>query len=243
MLLDEISLAKLGGGIAKRYVCNMKRILIIGNSGGIGAALETEYLRKGWLCTGIARRAQGLDFKRPETISSALAVLDETFATVIIATGALTIGSVGPEKTIRAVTGRGMADQMQVNAIGPALILSQIGRLLPRDQPARVAVLSARVGSIGDNRLGGWISYRAAKAALNQIVHTSAIELSRSHPLLACFSLHPGTVETPLTKPFVANHSSLPASQAAVMLHEVIEAREACDTGEFFDQNGLRVPW
>ena len=243
MLLDEISLSKLGGGTTKRYILTMKHILIIGNSGGIGAALEQEYLRKGWQCKGLARRAQGLDFDRPETISSVLAVLDETFETVIIATGALTIGSLGPEKTIRAVTARGMADQMQVNAIGPALILGQIGRLLPRDRPARAAVLSARVGSIGDNRLGGWISYRAAKAALNQIVHTSAIELRRSHPLLACFLLHPGTVETPLTKPFVANHSSLPASQAAVMLHEVIEARGASDTGEFFDQNGLRVPW
>ena len=106
-----------------------------------------------------------------------------------------------------------------------------------------MAVLSARVGSIGDNRLGGWISYRAAKAALNQIVHTSAIELARSHPHLACFSLHPGTVETPLTKPFVANNNSLPALEAAMMLYDVVEGRTAEDTGKFFDQNGVLVPW
>ena len=221
----------------------MKKILIIGNSGGIGAALEQAYRRNGWECKGLSRQSQGMDFTRPETIPAALSLLDEYFETIIIATGALTIGSVGPEKTIRAITGLGMADQMQVNAIGPALILSQIGRLLPRDCQARVAVLSARVGSIGDNRLGGWISYRASKAALNQIVHTSAIELARSHPQLACFSLHPGTVETSLTKPFVENHNSLPPLEAAVMLHDVIEGRTAKDTGKFFDQNGVLVPW
>ena len=221
----------------------MKKILIIGISGGIGAALEQAYLRKGWECKGLSRQTHGIDFTQPETIPSALSLLNGTFDTIIIATGALTIGRVGPEKTIRAITGHGMADQMQVNAIGPALILSQVGRLLPRDRQARVAVLSARVGSIGDNRLGGWISYRAAKAALNQIVHTSAIELARSHPLLACFSLHPGTVETPLTKPFVANQNSRPALEAAVMLHNVIEGRNAKDTGKFFDQNGVLVPW
>jgi len=221
----------------------MKKILIIGNSGGIGAALEQAYRRNGWECKGLSRQSQGIDFTQPETIPAALSLLDGTFETVIIATGALRIRSVGPEKTIRAITGRGMADQMQVNAIGPALILSQVGRLLPRDRQARVAVLSARVGSIGDNRLGGWISYRAAKAALNQIVHTSAIELARSHPQLACFSLHPGTVETPLTKPFVKNHNSRPALEAAVMLYDVIEGRTAIDTGKFFDQNGALVPW
>ena len=221
----------------------MKKILIVGNSGGIGSALEQVYRRKGWDCKGLSRQSEGIDLTQPETIKAALGLLDGTFETVIIATGALTIGSVGPEKTIRAITGRGMADQMQVNAIGPALILSQVGRLLPRNSQARVAVLSARVGSIGDNRLGGWISYRAAKAALNQIVHTSAIELARSHPQLACFSLHPGTVETPLTKPFVENHNSRPALEAAVMLYDVVEGRTAEDTGKFFDQNGVLVPW
>ena len=111
----------------------MRHILIIGNSGGIGAALEQEYLRNGWRCTGLSRQHQGLDLTRPETIVQALAGVDKPFDTVIIATGGLTIGSTGPEKTIRAVTAQGMADQMQLNAIGPALILSQIGRLLPRD--------------------------------------------------------------------------------------------------------------
>jgi len=87
------------------------------------------------------------------------------------------------------------------------------------------------------------ISYRAAKAALNQIVRTSAIELARSHPQLCCFALHPGTVDTPLTRPFSAKYDARPPQEAAARLHDVIEARGAHETGQFFDQNGCRVPW
>jgi NAD(P)-dependent dehydrogenase (short-subunit alcohol dehydrogenase family) len=221
----------------------MKRILIIGASGAIGMALAESYHSKGWHCAALSRKAQGLDFTQEQTIAPALATLKGPFETIVIATGALTLDGVGPEKTIRAVKAQTMAAQMQVNAIGPALVLGQIGALLPRDRPARVAVLSARVGSIGDNRLGGWISYRAAKAALNQIVRTSAIELARSHPQLCCFALHPGTVDTPLTRPFSAKYDARPPQEAAARLQDVIEARGAHETGQFFDQNGCRVPW
>jgi len=225
------------------YLGAMKRILIIGASGAIGTALAETYRSQGWQCAGLSRTEQGLDLTQERSIAPALATLKGPFDTIVMATGALTLDGVGPEKTIKAVTGQTMAAQMQVNAIGPALILGQIGPLLPRDRPARVAVLSARVGSIGDNRLGGWISYRAAKAALNQIVRTSAIELARSHPQLSCFALHPGTVDTPLTRPFSAKYDARPAPEAAARLHEVIEARGAHETGQFFDQNGRVVPW
>ena len=225
------------------YLGAMKRILIIGASGAIGTALAETYRSQGWQCAGLSRTEQGLDLTQERSIAPALATLKGPFDTIVMATGALTLDGVGPEKTIKAVTAQTMAAQMQVNAIGPALILGQIGPLLPRDRPARVAVLSARVGSIGDNRLGGWISYRAAKAALNQIVRTSAIELARSHPQLSCFALHPGTVDTPLTRPFSAKYDARPAPEAAARLHEVIEARGAHETGQFFDQNGRVVPW
>jgi len=225
------------------YLVAMKRILIIGASGAIGTALAETYRSQGWQCAGLSRTEQGLDLTQERSIAPALATLKGPFDTIVMATGALTLDGVGPEKTIKAVTAQTMAAQMQVNAIGPALILGQIGPLLPRDRPARVAVLSARVGSIGDNRLGGWISYRAAKAALNQIVRTSAIELARSHPQLSCFALHPGTVDTPLTRPFSAKYDARPAPEAAARLHEVIEARGAHETGQFFDQNGRVVPW
>ena len=225
------------------YLGAMKRILIIGASGAIGTALAETYRSQGWQCAGLSRTEQGLDLTQERSIAPALATLKGPFDTIVMATGALTLDGVGPEKTIKAVTAQTMAAQMQVNAIGPALILGQIGPLLPRDRPARVAVLSARVGSIGDNRLGGWISYRAAKAALNQIVRTSAIELARSHPQLSCFALHPGTVDTPLTRPFSAKYDARPAPEAAARLHEVIEARGAHETGQLFDQNGRVVPW
>ena len=221
----------------------MKNTLIIGNSGGVGAALEAQYQAQGWYCTGICRQHDGLELREPDTIKSVLATIDGPFDTVVIATGALCIDGYTPEKTIKSLTHQGIEDQMLINAIGPALILSQIGRLLPRKTEARIAVLSARVGSIADNKLGGWISYRASKAALNQIVRTSAIELSRSHPLLSCILLHPGTVETRLTKAFLRNNRSLPPDQASEMLYEVIERRTPGDTGKFFDQNGLEIPW
>ena len=225
------------------YLGAMKRILIIGASGAIGTALAETYHSQGWQCAGLSRTEQGLDLTQERSIAPALATLKGPFDTIVMATGALTLDGVGPEKTIKAVTAQTMAAQMQVNAIGPALILGQIGPLLPRDRPARVAVLSARVGSIGDNRLGGWISYRAAKAALNQILRTSAIELARSHPQLSCFALHPGTVDTPLTRPFSAKYDARPPAEAAARLHDVIEARGPHETGQFFDQNGRVVPW
>ena len=235
---------RLGGHVDDApYLGAMKRILIIGASGAIGTALAETYRSQGWQCAGLSRTEQGLDLTQERSIAPALATLKGPFETIVMATGALTLDGVGPEKTIKAVTAQTMAAQMQVNAIGPALILGQIGPLLPRDRPARVAVLSARVGSIGDNRLGGWISYRAAKAALNQIVRTFAIELARSHPQLSCFALHPGTVDTPLTRPFSAKYDARPAPEAAARLHGVIEARGAHETGQFFDQNGSIVPW
>ena len=130
----------------------MRRVLIIGNSGGIGAALEHEYISRQWNCIGVSRSLDRLDFKEPETVPNILGSLKDLFHTVIIATGALKIDEYRPEKTIRSITAKGMADQMQINAIGPALILSNIGRLIVKDCPTRIAVLSARVGSIGDNR-------------------------------------------------------------------------------------------
>jgi NAD(P)-dependent dehydrogenase (short-subunit alcohol dehydrogenase family) len=139
------------------YLGAMKRILIIGASGAIGTALAETYRSQGWQCAGLSRTEQGLDLTQERSIAPALATLKGPFDTIVMATGALTLDGVGPEKTIKAVTAQTMAAQMQVNAIGPALILGQIGPLLPRDRPARVAVLSARVGSIGDNRLGGCI--------------------------------------------------------------------------------------
>ncbi|MCE2749682.1 MAG: C factor, cell signaling protein, partial [Rhodobacter sp.] len=114
---------------------------------------------------------------------------------------------------------------------------------LPRDVPARCAVLSARVGSIGDNRLGGWYSYRAAKAALNQLVHTAAIEIARTHPQAVVACLHPGTVATPFTAKYLGTHPAVPPDVAAQNLLEVLDSLTPAQSGGFFDAQGRVVPW
>ena len=146
----------------------MKNVLIIGHTGGIGRALADHYSAQGAQVTGVSRTTHGLDYMNPASVDAAMAQIEGPFDRVIVASGALEIDGYAPEKTIQAVTAQGMADQFAVNAIGPALILKHIKRLCPRRAPAAVAVLSARVGSIGDNNIGGWISYRAAKAAVEK---------------------------------------------------------------------------
>jgi NAD(P)-dependent dehydrogenase (short-subunit alcohol dehydrogenase family) len=136
-----------------------------------------------------------------------------------------------------------MSAQFALNAIGPALVLKHLLPLVPRDRRSVVAVLSARVGSIGDNRLGGWISYRAAKAAVNQILRTSAIEYGRLRKQAILVSLHPGTVQTRLTGPYLARHGSVSPQDAAQNLIRVIDGLTSEDTGQFFDWAGKAVPW
>ena len=129
-----------------------------------------------------------------------------------------------------------------MNAIGPALILKHIKRLCPRRAPAVVAALSARVGSIRDNNIGGWISYRAAKAAVNQIIRTSAIELGRTHPELALIALHPGTVNQ-IRANYTARHPTQTPENAAQHMAQEIEAMTPQDSGQFFDWAGKSIEW
>ena len=160
-----------------------------------------------------------------------------------MATGALEINGAEPEKTIKAISAQAMMDQFALNTIGPALVLSHAHQLLPRDERSVFAVLSARVGSIGDNNMGGWISYRSAKAAVNQVVRTAAIELARSHKQAACVALHPGTVETAFTRKYLGRHPSVPAAEAAQNLLGVIDGLSAENTGKFYDWAGKEVAW
>jgi NAD(P)-dependent dehydrogenase (short-subunit alcohol dehydrogenase family) len=116
-------------------------------------------------------------------------------------------------------------------------------RLLPKEERSVFAALSARVGSIGDNGFGGWYSYRTAKAALNQMIHTGAIEIGRSHREAICVALHPGTVETPLTEKYAKGYPTVTPQDAAVNLLSVIDGLTTEDTGQFYDWAGKRVPW
>jgi NAD(P)-dependent dehydrogenase (short-subunit alcohol dehydrogenase family) len=220
----------------------MMRSLVVGASGGIGGALVAALRLRGEV-VGLSRRSNGLEVTDEPSVASALGALEGPFDLVLVATGALVIGGVGPEKTLKAVTAEGLAAQFAVNAIGPALVMKHALRLMPRDRLCRLAVLSARVGSIGDNRLGGWYGYRAAKAALNQLVRTAAVEAARTHPQSVLVSLHPGTVETGLAPEQRAGHPAVSPAEAAANLVRVLDGLGPADTGGFFDWSGARVPW
>lgn len=219
------------------------RALVVGASGGIGSALVAELRGRGAEVLGLSRSGDGLEVTDEASVAAAFAGLEPGLDLVVVATGALVIGGVGPEKTIRAVTAEGLAAQFAVNAIGPALVMKHALRLLPRDRVSRLAVLSARVGSIGDNHLGGWYGYRAAKAALNQLVRTAAVEAARTHPLSVFVALHPGTVETGLAPALRAGHPSVPAEVAAGNLLAVLEGLGPEASGGFYDWKGEVVPW
>jgi NAD(P)-dependent dehydrogenase (short-subunit alcohol dehydrogenase family) len=192
---------------------------------------------------GLSRREHGLDVTDEAAVARVLGGLESGFDLVIVATGALVLDGHGPEKTLRALAPAAMAAQFALNAIGPILILKHALRLMPKDRPVRFAALSARVGSIGDNALGGWYSYRAAKAALNQFLHTGAIEVARSHRQSIVVGLHPGTVQTGLTAVHGAGHPAVSPAEAAQNLLAVLDGLTPAETGGFFDWAGKRIAW
>lgn len=224
------------------------KALVIGSSGGIGRAM-TNRLRGDDRFENVAtlsRSADGLDITDEASVAAAahrMSQMHGTFDLIINATGALTIDGVGPEKTIRAIDPDAMMRQFLVNAVGPALLLKHFHALLPRHSRSVFASLSARVGSIGDNRLGGWISYRAAKAAQNQIIKTAAIEIARTHPGAIVVALHPGTVATELSKTFTHGHQIMTPEVAAEKLLGVIEGLGPAQTGRFFSYDRSPVEW
>lgn len=211
----------------------MKRTLIIGSSGGIGRAIAQA-------CDGYVvglSRATGLNLLDPTSLSE----LEPPFDRIIVATGILAPKGGAPEKSLAAVDPAMMAQVFTVNTIGPALILAQAARLLPRDRRSVVAVLSARIGSIEDNRIGGWHSYRASKAAVNQIVKGTAIELARTRKHAICVALHPGTVDTPFTQNYTA--PKVTPDTAASNLISVMDRLSIEESGGFYDYANRPIPW
>lgn len=218
----------------------MKRALILGATGGIGSAVKTELKSRGFDTTGVSR-ADGLDVTDASAVERVMAALDGPFDIVFVAIGTLAAGG-APEKSLAALKADQMAQVFAINAIGPSLILRHVERLLPADARSVVGVLSARVGSIGDNKIGGWHSYRASKAALNQIVHGTSIEVGRKRKQAVIAALHPGTVETPFTSGY-PGHKKVSAAQAAVNLCDVMMSLDVSQSGGFFDYSGAAVPW
>lgn len=225
------------------YLFGMKNALVIGSSGGIGMALCNALLEGGWNVDAVSRRQDGFDITNETHIQTLLHKLKPPYELVIVATGQLAPEGSRPERSLRELSAQQLAEQFAVNTIGPAMILAQSAKLLPRKRSSVIAVLSARVGSIGDNRLGGWYSYRASKAALNQLVKSASIELARTHPSAACVAIHPGTVATRFTQDYLQNHKTVPPNVAAHNVLSVLDRLEPVQTGGFFDWAGKSIPW
>ncbi len=232
--------------------------VVIGATGGIGSAL-VQHLHNdpsGLQVLALSRRTvPALDLQDEHSIATAAAhvqtqcqALGLELRLVINATGSLHQVLAGkpcpPEKSWKELDPAGMAQMFAINATGPALLMKHFLPLLPRQGKAVFATLSAKVGSIGDNQLGGWYSYRASKAAQNQLVRTAAIELRRRHPQALCVALHPGTVDTALSHGFAKTGLDVVSPAfAATRLLQVIGQLEAKDSGGFFHHDGSPLPW
>ncbi len=239
--------------------------LIVGASGGIGAAM---------LAQGVAGKARlfassrqpppaappdpalswlQLDLADPRSIEDAAAVLQArlqaealTLDTVLICSGQLHGDRLRPERRLRDLEAQSFLALMQVNALGPLLLIRALLPLLPRQQPTQVAAISARVGSIADNRLGGWYSYRCSKAALNMGFTSLAAELRRSHPHCVLTLFHPGTVDSALSRPFQANvpaEKLFSPARAAQQFAELLARRREPTEHLFFDWAGKPVDY
>jgi NAD(P)-dependent dehydrogenase (short-subunit alcohol dehydrogenase family) len=223
--------------------------VIIGATGGIGRALVEAARKSGRFRVVLALSRSSdpvLDMESETSIREAAqqAAEQEKIRLVIDATGFLHGDGLQPEKSWRNLEASHMARAFAVNAIGPALLMKHFLPLLPRAGKSAFATLSAKVGSIADNRLGGWYSYRASKAALNQLVRTAAIELKRTHPEALCVALHPGTTETSLSAPF--SKAGLTVQTPDISAGAILACLERLGpdaSGGFFDHTGDRLPW
>lgn len=224
------------------------RALIIGASGSIGSAF-VRALQADPLCAHVETlsRSQGSGFDLLDETSlerHALALKDAgPFHLVVDATGALTINAVGPEKSLAALSAERLMQSFQINAAGPALLLRHFAPLLAQG-PSVYAKLSARVGSISDNQKGGWYGYRAAKAALNMLLQTAAVELQRKNPALRVMALQPGTVRSALSDPFAASVPNLlQADDSVAGLLQAMRQAQPKQGAHFVDWQGQEIPW
>ena len=221
--------------------------LVIGATGAIGAAI-CDALRASPRCASVQglhrTSAPAIDFADEASIAAAAAQLaaGPRFHLIINAAGVLHSAGLMPEKRLGDLHYGQMLDTFQVNTFGPAMVLRHFSPLLD-DERAIMAMLSAKVGSIGDNRLGGWYSYRASKAALNMMIRTAAIELARKQKNTVLVALHPGTVNSRLSQPFRGEQIGRPAPVAALELLGVLDALLPADSGSFRSYTGEELPW
>ena len=232
--------------------------VVIGASGGIGAALVEQLAARPDVSKVTAVSRSPVVATSPKVSTVGMNLLDEASVAagaqacadpqprwIICTTGILHEADLQPEKSLRDIDPAKFARVLAINTIGPALVLKHFSAMLPREGQSVIALLSARVGSITDNRLGGWYAYRSSKAALNQLVRTASIEIARRWREAVIVGLHPGTVATALSQPFrgnVAPGKLFTPEQAAVHLLAVIERLSVADTGKCLAWDGSEIP-
>jgi NAD(P)-dependent dehydrogenase (short-subunit alcohol dehydrogenase family) len=223
------------------------RALVIGASGGLGQAF-VQLLQANPRCAEVVALSRQSSLRLDFDDEASVAVAAQALATggkfhlIINAAGLLHNADFMPEKKLADLSYAQLEATFRANTFGPALVLRHFSPLLDGECGV-LAVVSAKVGSIEDNRLGVWYSYRASKAALNMLLKTAAIELKRSKPKAVLVSLHPGTVSTGLSKPFKGEQIGRPAQLAAQEMLTVLDGLTAADTGSFVTYNGERLPW
>lgn len=234
--------------------------VVFGAGGGIGRAVVEQLARsrryasihagsrRSCISFGAHIRPFTFDLTDETSIAAAAASIGQAPDLVMVTTGMLhdPMRNISPEKTLRNLDAASMDRAFAINTIGPALIAKHMLPRLPRDRRTVFAVISARVGSIGDNRSGGWLAYRASKAALNMLVVNFAIELRRTHPTAIIAALHPGTVDTALSAPFqgfVPPGKLFSPDTAAAHLLQVVETLTPANSGGFFAWDGQRIEW
>ena len=223
------------------------RALVVGDTGALGAAF-VRALEADAACervVGLSRASQpGFDLRDPTSIAHAVQAVAAhgPFSLVMDATGVLRTGPQTPEKNLTSVQADALAHAFAINATGPLLLLQHLQAHLAPGR-AIYAKLSARVGSISDNRAGGWYGYRASKAALNMLLHTAGIELQRRHPQWVLALLQPGTVMSELSRDFVRPGQARSADDSAEDLLRALDALVPVAGAQFVDYRGERVDW
>ncbi len=223
------------------------RALVIGASGAIGQALMQQ-LKSDPRCAvvlGVSRQSlPGLDLLHEDSIKACAQALapQAPFHLVLDATGALSVNGRGPEKRLDELDAEHLLNALHLNAVGPGLLLKHFAPLLASGERVIWGKLSARVGSIEDNRKGGWYGYRAAKASLNMLLQTAAIEIARRRPLAVLVALQPGTVQSKLSQPFVG-HDAMPPDESAQRLLAAMDALQPTGRAQFVDHAGEAIPW
>lgn len=236
------------------------RVLVVGASGGIGQAIAQELVSRDEVNTVLcSTRGQALGFQHPKArrisldfddpqslVDAANLVAQEgPVSTIVVATGMLHDQHIFPERSLKELDAQALTRLLAVNTVGPALVAKHFVPTLAKDTPSTLAFLGARVGSIEDNRAGGWYSYRASKAALVMLVKTLSIELRRTHPRACALCLHPGTVRSSLSAPFVGPSSKrkcFTPEESAAKLVSVLSTVGPAQSGFHLDYAGVEIP-